>query len=337
MKNRPVLLTAASILIGILTAQASALKIYFGSDFHTSTTKIIFSAEATPGFDSRLDKMIKKLPENKMNYIYSVTDGKRMLFENYHPQLKNYSAIPLQVAIKEAGTFMFNLEDMNNDLADFRFVLFDMKTGETFQVVPGFSKAINFTETDVNTKRNYILHIFRAPVIAASPVSCIGNTDGAVTVSFGDTEQWEAKLRTPSGWTGQSITTIGKASFSNLGAGIYYVETWKGNTKLSEEIVSVGKPAKLKTEFSVSADTITAGEKIFAENLSGTGERWYWEFGDNSNSKQFSPAHIYEMPGTYKLTLTTSDEAGCISSVSKTILVEPGKISSTIVSRLMSN
>lgn len=338
MKTRQLILTASIILISELTVQASALKIYFGNDFCTSTTKVIFSANASTGFDSKLDKEIKKLPGNRMNYIYSLAGDKHMLNENYYPETGNYSAIPLQIAVKEQGTFTFDLEDMNNDLDNMQYVLSDLSTGETSAIHPGFSKKITFTAEDINTKRNYLLHIFHTPVINSSPVSCNESLDGIISVSFADTGKWEAKISTSG-----SIATAhvdGKnrtARFGGLEKGIYYLEIWKGNVKIYESITSVGHPAKLKPRFSASADTINAGEKLFAENLSGTGERWYWDFGDNSASNQFQPSHIYKAPGIYKLTLTTSNEAGCTSSVSQLIYVQPLNENLPVVQKLMTN
>jgi hypothetical protein len=325
MKTRQLFLTTTNILIGILTVQASALKIYFGNDFRTSSTKIIFSDGATSGFDSKLDKEYHKLPANTMNYIYSLAGEKHMLFENYRPKPENYSAIPLQIAVKEAGTFSFSLEDLTNDLGDLQFSLYDASTGKTETVYPGVNKQFIFDKTEINSKKNYVLHIFHAPVITSSPVSCYESKNGIITISFNDIGEWEAKLRTAPGQAIQAKGSNGKASFNDLGAGVYFVEIWKGKTKITESIVSVNRPSKLNPKFSVKQDTLTAGEKLFAENLSPTGERWYWEFGDNTDSKQFSPSHVYETPGTYTLTLTTSNEAGCTSSVSGSIYVEPKK------------
>ena len=339
MKTRQLLFTASAFIICNLTVQASALKIYFGNDFCTSTTKVIFSANASAGFDSKLDKEMRKLPGNQMNYIYSMAGNKHMLNENYYPANGNYSAIPLQIAVKEAGTFTFDLEDMNNDLGNMQYVLNDLLTGETSTIHPGFSKKITFTNGDINTKRNYILHIFKTPSIRSSPVSCNESTDGAICVSFSDTGKWEARLRTSTGSV--AIARVdGKnetARFGGVEKGIYYLEVWKGDVKIYESMTSVGHPAKLKTQFSVAADTIRAGEKLYTENLSGTGERWYWEFGDNSASKQFEPSHTYEIPGSYRLTLTTSSEAGCTASVSKLIYVQPLNNSLPVVRPLMTN
>jgi len=47
---------------------------------------------------------------------------------------------------------------------------------------------------------------------------------------------------------------------------------------------------------------------------------WSWDFGDKITSNAQSPKHTYASPGTYKVTLTATSDAGCGISVSKSVI-----------------
>ncbi|MCG3164529.1 MAG: hypothetical protein POELPBGB_00283 [Bacteroidia bacterium] len=41
---------------------------------------------------------------------------------------------------------------------------------------------------------------------------------------------------------------------------------------------------------------------------------WFWDFGDGTTSTQQNPSHIYQNAGTYDVSLTISDDAGCTNT-----------------------
>jgi gliding motility-associated-like protein len=59
-------------------------------------------------------------------------------------------------------------------------------------------------------------------------------------------------------------------------------------------------------------------------NQSQNAWAYVWEFGDGTSfSFLVNPTHIYTTPGEYLVTLTATDEKGCVDSVSKWIQVLP--------------
>lgn len=56
-------------------------------------------------------------------------------------------------------------------------------------------------------------------------------------------------------------------------------------------------------------------DPIFAIN------QWLWDFGDGTSSTEQNPEHSFSESGTYTITLTVTNEAGCSSSTSKTYTV----------------
>lgn len=46
-----------------------------------------------------------------------------------------------------------------------------------------------------------------------------------------------------------------------------------------------------------------------------------WDFGDGNNSADESPAHTYQQPGTYDVTLTVTNDLGCTDQVTFPVLI----------------
>jgi len=48
---------------------------------------------------------------------------------------------------------------------------------------------------------------------------------------------------------------------------------------------------------------------------------WFWNFGDNTTSTASNPGHIYMNPGTYTVTLTITNQSGCVNSKTRQVQV----------------
>ena len=60
---------------------------------------------------------------------------------------------------------------------------------------------------------------------------------------------------------------------------------------------------KVTVDFSYSPTEPKAGESVVFTNNSSAGEKWEWDFGDNSTSTTKNPHKVYKKPGTYLVTL----------------------------------
>ncbi|MEL6606314.1 MAG: PKD domain-containing protein, partial [Cyanobacteria bacterium J06614_10] len=52
-------------------------------------------------------------------------------------------------------------------------------------------------------------------------------------------------------------------------------------------------------------------------DLSGNAQNWYWSFGDGTISTEANPNHRFTDPGEYTVSLTVTDENGCVSVIEK--------------------
>lgn len=72
--------------------------------------------------------------------------------------------------------------------------------------------------------------------------------------------------------------------------------------------------------FTVSSSNCQGSPVVF-NNTSVGGTSYFWSFGDSSSAASQNPTHIYSTGGTYNVTLTVVNAAGCTASVSQPVQV----------------
>jgi len=71
--------------------------------------------------------------------------------------------------------------------------------------------------------------------------------------------------------------------------------------------------------------TYTSQEITFTDlsyDLDGNIISWVWDFGDRSSSNSRNTSHMYGLPGSYRVTLTVTDNDGDNSTASRTITIQ---------------
>ncbi|RMG54101.1 MAG: PKD domain-containing protein, partial [Bacteroidetes bacterium] len=64
-------------------------------------------------------------------------------------------------------------------------------------------------------------------------------------------------------------------------------------------------------DFQALNTTVCTGQPVLFENLSSGADGYIWTFGDGNTSTATHPTHIYNAPGTYPVSLTANNSAGC--------------------------
>jgi hypothetical protein len=306
----------------IVSLSGRDIRLALGNAEFTSYTRIGFLPNATAGFDKLLDKEIRTAPQNRINYIFTSDNTNRLIYENYYPSDASYLAILVHVQVADTGFFELTLEDLDGDLGTTRVSLTDA-SGKLYVMSPGSVTVIHFEEPNLKKGKIFTLHIFKSPVISSTPVSCAYSKNGTIHVSLPDEGEWSASLRTVNALISYAPVATREVLFEHLSPNVYLVQLKKNNVVVHEEYTAVSYPAQVKPQFTVTSDTIAAGEKVYLSNNSTGGTSWYWQFGDNATSPGFSPSHAYPTPGEYKITLTVSNLSGCAYSAQKTLTVMP--------------
>lgn len=320
MKKELLILALPGLLL-TTNMYAKNIRLGIGSANFNCSTQICFSAESSMGFDRKSDKLMKSLPDNPVNYIFT-TDGKHRMLVNHCPEPVSFTSIPVMISVRDTGMFDLLLEDLTGDMNGFEFTLTDLSDMQVIKMTPGLSQSIRLKAADYRTMKKFKLNIFASPTIHSTPVSCTANKDGSVFVRFHSNGTWQAKLRTMSGTVMELPAASNDVLFENLAAGVYYVEGWQNNMKIWEELVSVSSPKGLKPKFRIPQDTIEAGQQIFIDNLSSGASYFLWESDNGFSSHAYNPVFTFSKAGTYTITLTAADYPGCIAVKTETIFVK---------------
>ncbi len=56
---------------------------------------------------------------------------------------------------------------------------------------------------------------------------------------------------------------------------------------------------------------------VLADSSIGKVTKWIWNFGDLTSSTTFTPAHSYDQPGLYSISLIASNQYGCSDTILK--------------------
>lgn len=156
------------------------------------------------------------------------------------------------------------------------------------------------------------------PPLALEAVSCQGDSI-AITPPGGDTFHFFADLdRQDTLGTGTALM------FGSLTSDtVIYVASADSTYAGALRSIHV-RYSEMITSFDVSRETVYLGE---ADNLvrftdaSSSPARWDWDFGNGTQSTVANPAVVYNEPGTYTVTLTVQNAAGCSGTATQQIEV----------------
>ena len=194
--------------------------------------------------------------------------------------------------------------------------------------IPG-SYDVSMTVTDKNgcvktlNKPAYIQPTFPFPTFANDSLACRGeivvfNTSGT-SVANPATYDWNFG----DGTTGTGIVTTHVYTADNVYTVTLKVTDLNGCDSTIQRQIRIQHPA---AAFSDSVLLIGCGVTNMQYTDNSTGlyiASWQWNFGDGASASTQNPMHAYTVPGTYSVTLITTNIGGCTDTVSNSVIV-PG-------------
>lgn len=85
-------------------------------------------------------------------------------------------------------------------------------------------------------------------------------------------------------------------------------------TASSSQTLHVAPPSSVSFTYTVDGPELSTGTPIWFQGLiSSDATSWRWYFGDGATSEERNPTHTYSKTGTYRVTLTATNEYGSIS------------------------
>ncbi|MHA4894209.1 PKD domain-containing protein [Pedobacter sp. PWIIR3] len=131
------------------------------------------------------------------------------------------------------------------------------------------------------------------------------------------------------GTTQTSTTSPEKITHTFKQPGTYVVKLTAMNnctsTTTTETITVFEQPV---TRFTIDRTTGYPGLKFQFANTTVGGIRYLWDFGDGTTSIEANPSHVFTQLGTFKVSLTANNVAGCPSSYTIAVVIdgEPGSL-----------
>jgi PKD repeat protein len=217
---------------------------------------------------------------------------------------------------------------------DVRFWLWDFGDGSTSTRqnevhsyrTAGFYKVSLTATSSTGTKKTLRTVPVMPEALAASFVFSPTSPRVGQTVSFADTTSGD-----PTSWAwdfGDGTTSsVKNPAHAYAKEGSYAVTlsaTTASGMKKASRSLTVATMSILASSFSYAPASPTAGQSVqFTDTSTGSPTAWLWVFGDGLTSAAHNPIHVFSAPGSYSVTLTTTNSSGSKTS-SRTVVVASG-------------
>ena len=166
-------------------------------------------------------------------------------------------------------------------------------------------------------------------------LNCFQDSSGIVTLNGSNLQGHYFNIIDTSGLLIDSVIAVSDSIlFDGLNAGVYRYETnHVGTCPTQNQIIYITEPEEVVSLFSTISDTFYLDSNyqtdVNFKNLSSGSSHYEWDFGDGSNSQQFSVSHTYQNSGLYNVKLISKiDSLGsCTDLFEKTInIISPSLI-----------
>jgi len=198
-----------------------------------------------------------------------------------------------------------------------------------FNVSPSTTTTYIFTVTDQcnnSVLDSVVVNVFPLPIINLPPIIAEGCEP--LLVNFMDTINDSTTVSYLWNFGDGFTSTYASVSHIFSVAGTYNITltvTSAGGcvaTSSGNSIVIVN-PTPIANGTASPFITDTQNPTINFTNLSTGGTTVFWNFGDGDTSIVNNPTHTYQDTGTYLVTLTITNQYGCVNVYQMTIIIEP--------------
>lgn len=93
---------------------------------------------------------------------------------------------------------------------------------------------------------------------------------------------------------------------------------------INGNIQNIAPTANINGTYSGIENTAISFSSVGSIDSDGSIDVFRWDFGDGSVSTTANPSHVYSAQGTYKVSLTVTDNFGAASTVSTTVIISAG-------------
>jgi len=279
-------------------------------------TTVAFNTDATDQFDVNYDANKMSGTIGRHN-LYSLNNGTWMSKNILH-SIAQTSTVDVGFEPGVSGSFTFTFDGLSSFDPTSYVMLEDKKLNTFYDVRTG---NYNFTSDVADAWNRFVLHFTPKAEIAVSDQNC--DILGTVHVTQPGTANWTYTL------TDANNTVMGSGTLNssndatvNVAAGTYTLTLVDGNNYTVVKTITVNGNQPLAASFTPSTTTAeTTDDIIFTSSNNAT--TYSWDFGDGTvlANQPASITHAYQTAGTYVITLTVTNAAGCSSTTTQSVTI----------------
>lgn len=280
-----------------------------GPGGYLDETTIYFDLGITPAYG-----MTEDAPKafGQMQYspaLYTITSDDTLVSTNGFSRFLQSEVVRVGVRTDTGGIYAFTAQLVSNfdsttiiQLEDRQYGIFTNLRSDPY--VLQMAGGLTF-------ENRFYLHFSKAVEIGTVTAGC-ANNDGQVTLQQDNTITWSTITLSDSlgGVVNTQSNLNGPFSFTGLPEGVYEVNFTLGSYTTTKTINLPGNYVTVD----ITAPTLSAvvNQQVVINTTSHNATSFDWKMGDGGQITGISnPDYSYYEPGTYRVTVTATNDAGC--------------------------
>ncbi|MCB9364257.1 MAG: PKD domain-containing protein [Flavobacteriales bacterium] len=300
--------------------------------------EIDFNELATDNYDRGLDAYkLNNSFKHKPNLAIVNNQNHNLNKAVFNTDFNN--SIPLRVYTTnpsgEDKKYSLSFENIANVLGRNKRIVLEDRQLNTFTELTS-DVSVDFKMNDTEKTPRFYLNITTPLAILKQNITCFGANNGKIDVVTTDVK----KITVSEAVTNSKKTILpsqGVSSITGLAPGKYKIVAETNQFGLVSDYITIEEPLNVQSEFvTINTEEILNGaslssssevlqvkqnQRIEFKNLSANSDKYIWDFGDGITSNLVNPEHVYFKPGSYTVTLKSTN-GNCSSISGKTINVE---------------
>lgn len=284
-------------------------------------TTIAFNADATAGFDPKLDA--NKFGSDLSRHTLYTISGNNWMSINTLSSITETNAVPVCLQPGVNGSYTFSFDGINSFDPTTYITLEDKKMGRFHNVRNG---NYTFTANAGDDWKRFELHFTPAMELVVTDAAC--HPAGTIQLTQPGSANWNVQLSNSNNQIIASGTlNENSPQWWQVSAGTYLLKlTDASGYTVMKNIQVQGSTPVSSPSIMMSEAYPAAGEAVIFTAQANGADRYEWNFGDGQSAQGEMVNHTFENEGWYDVTLIVSNAGGCSSESIQPVRVTQGAV-----------